>query len=324
MAVKLSIIRSASTDPYYNLALEEHLLDIVGEDEVILYLWQNDHTVVIGRNQNPWAECRTALLQQELGHLARRLSGGGAVYHDLGNLNFTFLCREHHYNIKKQLSVIQRAAALAGIHAEFSGRNDLLAEGKKFSGNAFFHSKGHCYHHGTLLICTDVERMQRYLSPPKAKLESKGVSSVRSRVVNLQSLSPTLTCEGMQQMMSQAFGEIYGATVRPLTLQPEDLPAISELRCKYDNADWLYGRPFPFTCSIEGRLEIGSVQLQLQVKNGVIEDLQVFTDAMDDQLAPALCNALRGCPLHMETLKHACRDFPFCDDLCVLFAQQIL
>ena len=324
MAEKLSVICSASTDPYYNLALEEYLLGKVCEDEVILYLWQNDHTVVIGRNQNPWAECRTALLLQEQGHLARRLSGGGAVYHDLGNLNFTFLCREHHYNVQKQLSVIQRAAAFAGIDASFSGRNDLLADGRKFSGNAFYHSKGHCYHHGTLLICTDVERMQRYLSPPKAKLESKGVSSVRSRVVNLQSLSPTLTCERMKQFMSQAFGEIYGEEVRPLTLQAEALTTILELRCNYDNENWLYGRPFPFTCSIEGRLSFGSVQLHLQVKNGIIEDLQVFTDAMDDQLAPVLCKALRGCPLHAEALKRACRDLSYCDDLCTLFAQQIL
>ena len=324
MAVNLYVICSTGTDPFYNLALEEFLLSRTGTDDIILYLWQNHHTVVIGRNQNPWAECRLSLLNEEQGHLARRLSGGGAVYHDLGNLNFTFLCQQNHYDVQKQLSVIQQAVSLAGICAEFSGRNDLLAGGCKFSGNAFYHSKGHCYHHGTLLICADLEKMQRYLSPPKAKLESKGVSSVRSRVVNLQSLSPDLTCLRMKDLMVRSFSEVYGCTPIPLSLSAEDEHTVNQLRSKYDDPQWLYGRPFPFTCNMEGRLSFGSVQLQLQVKNGIIEDLQLFTDAMDDQLPQALCAALRGCEFKMDAIHNACREFPFCDELCTLLQKQVL
>ncbi len=292
-------------DPYYNLALEEHLLSRVPESGCILYLWQNEHTVVIGRNQNPWAECRTSLLQEENGHLARRLSGGGAVYHDLGNLNFTFLCKEENYDLQKQLSVIQQAVRLAGIDAYFSGRNDLLADGRKFSGNAFYHSKGAAYHHGTLLIDTDTEKMGRYLSPPKAKLESKGIASVRSRVVNLKELSPALTCEKMREFMVQAFGKIYGSQPEPLPLSESDNAAILRLQARYRSEDWLFGKPMPFSCTLEGRFSFGGLQLQLFVESGIITRLQLFTDAMDAELPQKLASALTGCPFQAEDMIQA-------------------
>ena len=143
MINKLYIYESTGVDPYENIATEKYLLENVQAGSCILYLWQNKNTVVIGRNQNAWAECRTSLLEQEGGKLARRLSGGGAVYHDLGNLNFTFLTCEDEHNIDRQLSVIQEACKRLGIETEKSGRNDLLASGHKFSGNAFYHAKKH-------------------------------------------------------------------------------------------------------------------------------------------------------------------------------------
>lgn len=292
-------------DPYYNLALEEYLLSRVPDSGCILYLWQNDHTVVIGRNQNPWVECRTSLLQEEKGHLARRLSGGGAVYHDLGNLNFTFLCREEHYDLQKQLSVIQRAVKFAGIDAYFSGRNDLLADGRKFSGNAFYHKKGAAYHHGTLLIDTDTDKMGRYLSPPKAKLESKGIASVRSRVVNLKELSPALSCETMKTYMVQAFSEIYGGCPQPLPLCEAENAQILQLRQRYAGEDWLYGKPMPFSCTLEGRFSFGSLQLQLSVEGGVITGLQAYTDAMDAELPGTISAVLAHCPFQAEDMVKA-------------------
>ena len=195
MIETLRVCESEGLDPYRNLAIEQHLLETVLGGCCLLYLWQNERTVVIGRNQNAWAECRTTALFEEGGRLARRLSGGGAVYHDLGNLNFTFLLCEEDYDLTRQLSVIRRACSLCGIETEISGRNDLLASGRKFSGNAFCHHEGRAYHHGTLLIDVDADAMGRYLSPSKAKLEAKGVESVRSRVVNLRELNPALTVD---------------------------------------------------------------------------------------------------------------------------------
>lgn len=302
-------------DPYYNLALEEYLLSCVPENGCILYLWQNDHTVVIGRNQNPWAECRTSLLQDEKRHLARRLSGGGAVYHDLGNLNFTFLCKEENYDLQKQLSVIQQAAKLAGIDAYFSGRNDLLADGRKFSGNAFYHGKGAAYHHGTLLIDTDTEKMGRYLSPPKAKLESKGIASVRSRVVNLKELSPTLTCEKMGEFMVQAFGKVYGSQPETLFLSQDDNAAVIQLQERYASEDWLFGKPMPFSCTLEGRFSFGGLQLQLFVESGVIRSIQVYTDAMDADLPEKLTNALANCPFQADAIIKAVADLEIATEL---------
>ena len=209
MISRCSVYAAAGFDPYENLAAEQTLLERVGEGEMILYLWQNARTVVIGRNQNPWKECRTALLAEEGGHLARRLSGGGAVFHDLGNLNFTFLMREEDYDLSRQLSVIERACRSLGIPVERSGRNDLLADGRKFSGNAFYHHQGRAYHHGTLMVDVDLEMVQRYLSPSKAKLAAKGVDSVRSRVVNLKEFVPDLSIERLSEALISAFAAVY-------------------------------------------------------------------------------------------------------------------
>lgn len=315
----LYTMMSSSFDPYYNLALETHLLSKLPEQGIILYLWQNDHTVVIGKNQNPWAECRISRLQEEGGHLARRMSGGGAVYHDLGNLNFTFLCREEDYDLQKQLSVIQKAVSFAGIDAQFSGRNDLLSDGRKFSGNAFYHSKGKAYHHGTLLIHTDTDKMSRYLSPPKAKLESKGVASVRSRVVNLAELNPTLTCQQMKDHMIQAFSQLYGGDPEMLQLTAEDLNAVQLLKQQYESQEWLYGKPMPFTCTLENRFSFGSVQLQLQVEAGVIRNLQVYTDAMDASLPEKLSQALIGCLFQTDAMTSALSPWP---EICVYLKDQ--
>ena len=211
MIERLLVCRGRGTDPYENLALEEALLSRVGEGDLILYLWQNERTVVIGRNQNPWKECRTALLAEEGGRLARRLSGGGAVFHDLGNLNFTFLMAEADYDLPRQLTVLERACRSLGIPAQRSGRNDLLADGRKFSGNAFYKHNGRAYHHGTLMVDVDLEMVQRYLSPSKAKLAAKGVDSVRSRVVNLREFVPELTIEQLSDALTAALAEVYDA-----------------------------------------------------------------------------------------------------------------
>ena len=302
MINKIKLYRTDCTDPYRNLAVEEVLLEAVQPGECILYLWQNQNTVVIGRNQNPWKECRTSLLEGEGGHLARRLSGGGAVFHDLGNLNFTFLVNEEDYDLDRQLGVIETACRELGLNAERSGRNDVLVNGRKFSGNAFYHSKGKAYHHGTVLVDTDGEKLARYLSPSKAKLQAKGVESVRARVVNLCELVPGLTCERMAEELTAAFAGVYGLEAQPIDPEVLDWKYIESLRARNESADWLYGPRLPLSFECEERFDWGSVQLQLQVESGIVVQAKVYSDAMDWDLAPTLERALTGSPFLQKEL----------------------
>lgn len=302
--MNLFLYRGEGTNPYRNLAVEQTLLEWVPQDACVLYLWQNRHTVVIGRNQNAWQECRTARLEADGGFLARRLSGGGAVYHDLGNLNFTFLVNKADYSVDKQLSVIMEACRALGVATERSGRNDVLAEGRKFSGNAFYQHQGRCYHHGTLLVDVDMEAMGRYLSPSKAKLQAKGVVSVRSRVVNLRELVPSLTVEALAEALKNAFGQVYGAAVESLPADRLDRQKVENLEAHYASWDWRYGRKIPCTLSCAARFAWGEVTVELQVEEGMVNQAVVYSDAMDWTLAASLEAALTGCRFSREGMAH--------------------
>ena len=320
------VYETLGTDPHYNIATEKFLLENVGAGECILYLWQNKNTVVIGRNQNAWAECRTALLEEEDGKLARRLSGGGAVFHDLGNLNFTFLMRDEDYDLDRQFDVILTAVRNLGISAEKSGRNDLLAEGCKFSGNAFYHSQGHAYHHGTLLVDADMEKMGRYLTPSKAKLEAKGVKSVRARVTNLNALCPTLTIDGLKEQLKIAFGQVYGFTPETLVLKEKDQQVIEASARELADWQWCYGPKLPFSVSCDTRFDWGCIEIQLQSAGGTIEAASVFSDAMDWELPALVQKALVGCRFVPEEIKKALsstlEDPQILNDICTMMEEQ--
>lgn len=327
MIKQLRLFQSESFDPYYNLALEQHLMETVEEDCCILYLWQNSNTVVIGRNQNAWKECRTTLLEEEGGHLARRLSGGGAVFHDLGNLNFTFLLPASQYDVDRQLSVILEACRSLGIPAEKSGRNDVLADGKKFSGNAFYKHHGRAYHHGTLMVNVDKDKLGRYLSPSKAKLQAKGVDSVRSRVVNLCEFVPELTIDVMKRHMARAFETVYSLNAREIAA--EELPGdvIAALREKNAGWQWLYGAKLPFTFQCEERFPWGGLQLQLQVEEGVIRAAKAYSDAMDWGISQHVEEALIGSRFSLPEMKealssHLDNEESVCGDLCRMLEHQ--
>lgn len=305
MIQSIYVYDTSCVDPYHNLATEQYLLEHQPEDSCTLFLWQNKNTVVIGRNQNAWAECRTGLLEEEGGHLSRRLSGGGAVFHDLGNLNFTFLTTNEDYDLDKQFSVIQTACDYAGISTERSGRNDLLANGRKFSGNAFYHNRTHAYHHGTLMVDVDVDKLQRYLSPPKAKLEAKGIASVRSRVVNLVDLSSCLTCDKMRHLMTDAFSQVYAQTPQTVVLSDTDKEEIRKIEQRIKSWDYLFGTPLPFSAECQTHFPWGNIQIQFQAKNGIVVAAKVYTDAMDWQLPSLLEEAFTGCQFTLPSLRAA-------------------
>ncbi len=289
-------LQTENTQPFANLALEEQLLSLVEPGEIILYLWQNRNTVVIGRNQNCWRECRVAELEAAGGFLARRLSGGGAVYHDLGNLNFTFLMRREDYDVPRQLAVIVRALASFGLRAEPSGRNDLTIDGRKFSGNAFLRRETACYHHGTLLLSADMAEMSRWLRPSAEKLQSKGVPSVRARVCNLTELCPDISVQSLSAALLQALAEEYGSA--PERIADEQLPAdvLAAREARFASWEWRYGADAPMDCAYRRRFSWGGVELDFWVQHGLVQSIRFYTDAMDETLAALLRRRWEGQP----------------------------
>lgn len=304
-----------SIDPYLNLALEELLLQKVKDAECILYLWQNAHTVVIGKNQNAWKECKVEALNQDHGHLARRLSGGGAVYHDLGNLNFTFLVHQKDYDVKRQCTIIQLALKKLGIDAIISGRNDLTVEGRKISGNAFYRSEDRCYHHGTLLVNVDTKKMQKYLNPSLAKLQSKGVDSVRSRVANLVEFKPNLTIDELQSKLIEAFEEVMGCKAEKLDetlLDDKQLNAMKERRASFA---WCFGPRIPFQKRMDQRFAWGEIEIQMQLNEGCIKEYQIYCDAMEIDWIEQLKKVLVGCPFQLVAIKNRIATIPCYNEL---------
>lgn len=298
------IVKAHGVNPYENLALESRLMESVLPGQCILYLWQNAHTVVVGRNQNAWQECHVAKLQQDGGHLARRLSGGGAVYHDMGNLNFTFILAKEDYSIPRQAEVILRGVEAFGLRAERSGRNDILIDGRKFSGNAFYQSGGKAYHHGTLLVDVDRDCLPRYLNVDAEKYRSKGVASVKSRVVNLHDLCGDITVPALTEALITAFGEVYEHPPQAMEI-PKDDPRLRELFSQYASWEWRLGQSIPFTWEGSRRYAWGNIQLRFQVEKGHIAACQVFSDAMEESIIRDIPDMLSGCTLQGEALRGA-------------------
>lgn len=289
-------LKGQDTNPHRNLAREEALLLACGRGEIdrpLLYLWQNANTVVIGRAQNAWRECATERMREEGCTLARRTTGGGAVYHDLGNLNFSFVVPRAQYDLQRQLSVIGAAVGAFGVACEFSGRNDLLAAGRKFSGNAFRFADGAALHHGTLLVCADGARMARYLQPSKEKLKAKGVKSVPSRVVNLSEMCAEITVERLCKALQRAFETEYGCggAGDADTLALPDFPALAARNATWE---WNYGETLAFDAAFQKRFPWGGVELQLRMEGGCVAAARAFTDAMDAELGGKMERALLG------------------------------
>ncbi len=304
MIKKTTVVYGFGTNPYENLALEHELLTQVEKEEIILYLWQNAHTVVIGRNQNAYKECHISNLQKDGGHLARRLSGGGAVYHDLGNLNFTFIMAKGNYNLTKQTEVIVEAVKSFGLEAKQSGRNDITVENKKFSGNAFYQSKGKAYHHGTLLVNVDTGAMGKYLIVDNQKIQSKGVSSVKSRVVNLQALSRQITIETLSKAMVRAFEKVYKSEIQVKKADRQSR-TLQDKKEQFASKKWLFEEPFPFTWQNHHRFAWGDLQLEVIAEKEKIVAAKVYSDGMEEELIRKIPLYLKGTALTKAAIEKA-------------------
>ena len=292
---------SPSKDGWQNLAMDEWFLDTMGPEDVLLYFYINAPAVIIGKNQNPWKECDLAAMEKDGVQLVRRITGGGAVYHDEGNLNFSFIVGKDIYDVPRQLEVILQAVRSFKIDCAFSGRNDLLAEGRKFSGNAFCARGDLRQHHGTLLLDSDLGRLQDYLHPDPKKLKAKGVESVRSRVANLG-----VETDAMLRAIRRAFEETYGK-VTDLTVTPEQLAQVVPYYEKQSSWDWRMGKTPSFDLELSERFPWGGIDLQLTLKDGRVTETKVWSDAMDAELPDRIAAALQGCRCSSEALHTALR-----------------
>ncbi|WP_305839756.1 lipoate--protein ligase [Photobacterium leiognathi] len=279
---------SQSTQPWFNLAVEDAIFRNMPADQQVLFLWRNADTVVIGRAQNPWKECNTGKMEQDGITLARRQSGGGAVFHDLGNTNFTFMAGKPQYDKNVSTNIVLSALKTLGINAKATGRNDLVVEmgedERKFSGSAYRETMDRGFHHGTLLLNADLTRLANYLNPDKKKLEAKGITSVRSRVTNLSDINPDIHHDNVCEAIKEAFFSHYGERVEVEYISPENLPDMPGFSEKYQNQsswEWNFGNTPQFMHSMDERFAWGGIELHLDVKKGQIIAIKTFTDSLD-------------------------------------------
>lgn len=319
---RLRLLISDSYDPWFNLAVEECIFREMTTQK-ILFLWRNAETVVIGQSQNPWKECNTRRMEQDGIRLARRSSGGGAVFHDLGNTCFTFMAGKPDYDKTVSTGIILQALAQLGIAATASGRNDLVidtADGvRKISGSAYRETQDRGFHHGTLLLNADLNRLADYLNPDPKKLQAKGITSVRSRVANLSEFLPDISHEHVCNAVIQAFFNHYGETATAEIISPDVYPDLPDFAAQFDKQsswEWNFGKAPAFSHLLNERFVWGGVDIFFDVEKGLICRAQIFTDSLSPAPLQHLADMLIGCAYRTDALA-AC-----CDSLIAQFPEQ--
>ncbi len=294
---KAKCLISETHDPFFNLATEDWIFKDMDAKEHILFLWRNEKTVVIGRNQNPWAECNLAKMNEHNVHLVRRQTGGGAVFQDLGNTNFTFLSSKDSYDKQRNFQIIIKALAKLGIKAEFSGRNDLVVEGRKISGSAFREMPDRAFHHGTILINANLGELAEYLTPSQKKLIAKGTTSVRSRVANISEFNEGLVHNLVVNAVIDEFFTEHGCQKKIETLNHNNLKEIPEINKYYSHLkshEWRFGETPHFQHQLNERFDWGTIDLHLNTEAGKIIKAKIFSDCLDTDFIEKLEESLNG------------------------------
>ncbi|HEX5973442.1 MAG TPA: lipoate--protein ligase [Gemmatimonadaceae bacterium] len=310
-----------STDASQNLALEEYVLrHRMGEDDLLLF-YVNAPAIIIGRNQNTIEEIAPDVVAERGIQVVRRVSGGGAVYHDLGNLNFSFMTRDvsGRFNRYDRFNgpVVDVLRDL-GVPAEIGGRNDILVEGRKISGNAQFATPDRMFSHGTLLVHSNLDDVTAALRPRPGKVESKGVKSIRSRVANIneflvQGAAASEPALGVHELRERILERIFGTrdrvAVPSVALTGDDWQKIRELRAtKYAAWSWNYGENPPSNVQRAQRFPAGEIDLRFDVHQNLISGLRIFGDFMGRRDVAELEARLRGVPYDRDAMLVAIGD----------------
>lgn len=293
----------ATTDPYYHAALEEYCLRQLPHEEAVVLLYVNDTAVVVGRNQNIFEETDPDYLHTHNIQLVRRLSGGGTVYHDAGNLNFSFIVpgREDIHRFEKFTAPIVRVLAKFGINTTMHTNGSLFVGDNKISGHAQYVAANRLISHGTLLFAADLDKLSPALRPKVTPVESNGVASIRSPVINLRPLLPApMQLADLQTAILQ---ELFDDDLQTYELSPAEETAVQELaESKYKSWEWTYARNPRFVLERDGRCPKGDFTIRLQVKNGRVHNL-ALTCAFSPEKDPAhLSTQLRGTPYNSHDL----------------------
>jgi len=316
------------TDPRINLAIEEYALKTMDVDKDSFFMFYiNEPSIIIGKNQNTIEEIDTDYVDINGIHVVRRLSGGGAVYHDHGNLNYSFITKDDgdsFRNFKRFTQPIVDALQEMGVDAELSGRNDILAGGRKISGTAQFTTKGRMYSHGTLMFDSEIDAVVSALKVRKDKIESKGIKSIRSRVANItEFMDKPMTIEEFKSTLLQSIFE--GEEVKKVELTEDDWTNIKALsKERYGNWEWNYGKSPAFNMSHSERFPTGGIDVRLQVKNGVIEDANIYGDFFGVGDVTDIENLLKGVTYDKSAIAFALGDFDITTYLGGITKEQFL
>jgi lipoate-protein ligase A len=312
--MKIRVLTSHTTNPWFNLATEDWIFRDMDPETKILFLWRNQETVVIGRFQNPWVECNVKKMEDDQVLLARRQSGGGAVFHDLGNTNFTFLNGKLDYKKENNNFIITNSLKKFQIDAYASGRNDIVVihptdgEPRKISGSAFKETKDRAFHHGTLLINANLTKLSNYLNPDLKKLESKGIKSVRARVANLKEFNEKINHENLSQAIIQEFFNFYQTDCAVETLDENFLKGIPKLTNYFNQLeswDWRFGETPEFNHHLENRFEWGGMDVHIDSHKGKIEKIKIYSDSLHPEMIEALMKNLTGIAYDKEHIQQA-------------------
>lgn len=288
------VVRTENLDPWRNLALEELCLDRVGQGGRILFLWQSADTVVIGKNQNPWLECSLTAMEKGGAKLARRLSGGGAVFHDAGNLNYAFLMPRREYKDRTIFNIVIKALKRFGVQAGLMGKSSLAVNGRKISGNAFCYRRENVLHHGTLLLSTDLEKMGRYLASTHRQIRSRAISSNPAPVANLQEMASAITVPQMAVVLAETAAAEWGQQIMWGGEEMFDPKVLEPVQKKYASWEWLFGMTPQFEVEMKWRFNWGEARVGLLVEKAVIRKSEVDLQGDYQRIAPVLGQVLAG------------------------------